>query len=132
MLIVGDLNINSLNYKSNESAKNFFNLVFQSGFLPLILRPTGVTKTTVTTIDHIITDTILKNKIQSEIVKTNISDHFPIFPILKTSALSFPEAKRIKTLFESNSSRLNNTRNHDNCPPTIPACDTGVLWSSKG
>ena len=50
---VGDLNINSLDYENNEPVKNFFNLVFQNGFLPLIQRATRVTKTTATAIDHI-------------------------------------------------------------------------------
>ena len=54
VFIVGDLNINSLDYESNEPVKKFFNLVFQNGFLPLIQRATRVTKTTAATIDHII------------------------------------------------------------------------------
>ena len=83
VFIVGDLNINSLDYESNEPVKNFFNLVFQNGFLPLIQRATRVTKTTATAIDHIITDAIFKNKMTSGIIKTDITDHFPIFTILE-------------------------------------------------
>ena len=83
VFIVGDLNINSLDYESNESVKNFFNLVFQNGFLPLIQRATRVNKTTATAIDHIITDAIFKKKMTSGIIKTDITDHFPIFTILE-------------------------------------------------
>ena len=50
VFIVGDLNINSLDYESNEPVKNLFNLVFQNGFLPLIQRATRVTTTTETAI----------------------------------------------------------------------------------
>ena len=50
VFIVGDLNINSLDYESNEPVKNLFNLVFQNGFLPLIQRATRVTTTTATAI----------------------------------------------------------------------------------
>ena len=38
VFIVGDLNINSLDYESNEHVKNFFNLVFQNGFFYLLFR----------------------------------------------------------------------------------------------
>ena len=47
--------------------------------MTLIKRATKVTRTTVITIDHIITDAILESIIDSVIIKTNISDHFPIF-----------------------------------------------------
>ena len=83
VFIVGDLNINSLDYESTEPVQNLFILVFQNGFLPLIQRATRVTKTTATAIDHIITDAIFKNKMTSGIIKTDITDHFPIFTILE-------------------------------------------------
>ena len=83
--MVGDLNINSFDYDNNALVKNFFNLIFQSGFLPLIQRATRVTRTTATAIDHIITDAILESTMHSGIIKANISDHFPIFAILENS-----------------------------------------------
>ena len=85
VFMVGDLNINSFNYDNNALVKNFFNLVFQSGFLPLIQRTTRVTRTTTTAIDHIITDAILESIMHSGIMKANISDNFPIFVILENS-----------------------------------------------
>ena len=83
--MVGDLNIDSFNYDNNALVKNFFNLIFQSGFFPLIRRATRVTRTTATAIDHIITDAILESTMHSGIIKANISDHFPIFAILENS-----------------------------------------------
>ena len=61
VFMVGDLNGNSLDYGNNALVKNVFNLIFQSGFLPLIQRATRVTRTTATTIDHIKTDAILES-----------------------------------------------------------------------
>ena len=46
VFMVGDLNINSFDYDNNALVKNFFNLFFHSGFLPLIQRATRVTRTT--------------------------------------------------------------------------------------
>ena len=84
--MVGDLDINSFDYDNNDNAlvKHFFNLIFQSGFLPLIQRATNVTRAT-TAIDHILTDAILESTIHSGIIKANISDHFPVFAILEKS-----------------------------------------------
>ena len=84
--MVGDLNINSFDYGNNALVKKIFNLIFQSGFLPLIQRATRVTRTTETAIDHIITDAIIESTMHSGIIKkANISDHFPIFAIIENS-----------------------------------------------
>ena len=83
VFILGDLNVNSFDYDNNESVKKFSNMIFQGGFLPLIQRATRVTRTTATAIDHIITDAILDRTMHSGIIKTQISDHFPIFTILE-------------------------------------------------
>ena len=82
---MGDLNINSFDYDNIESRKNFFNLIFQSGFLLLIQRATRMIRTKVTAIDHIITDAILESIMHFGVIKTNISDHFPTFTIFKNS-----------------------------------------------
>ena len=83
VFILGDLNVNSLDYDNNESVKTIFNMIFQCGFLPLIQRATRVTRTTATAIDHIITDAIFDKTMHSGIIKTQISDDFPIFTILE-------------------------------------------------
>ena len=80
---MGDLNVNSFDYDNNEFVKKIFNMIFQSGFLPVIQRATRVTRTTATAIDHIITDAILDRTMYSGIIKTQISDHFPIFNVLE-------------------------------------------------
>ena len=85
VFMAGDLNINPFDYDNNALVKKFFNLIFQSGFLPFIQRATRVTRTTATTIDRIITDAILESTMHSGIIKANISDHFPIFAILENS-----------------------------------------------
>ena len=88
--LLGDFNLNALDYDINEVVKNFFNLVS-------IQTLTSVTTTSATPIDHILTNTVLENKIQSGIIKTDISDHFPIFTVLKTSeTFSLEKTKFIK------------------------------------
>ena len=60
----------------------FFNALFKKGMFPVITRPTRVTRHSSTVTDHILANAILTKNIFSGIVKTNISDHFPIFSYL--------------------------------------------------
>ena len=62
--------------------------------IPTINKPTRVTRNTATTIDHIITNTVISG-IQHRfgIIKTDISDHFPIVFALYTCGKSEPENK---------------------------------------
>ncbi|XP_057314221.1 uncharacterized protein LOC130655476 [Hydractinia symbiolongicarpus] len=77
--LVGDLNLNTLDYETNRNIQCFFNFIFQSGYIPLINKPTRVTKQNATVIDHIITNSFCDKELHSGIIKTDISDHFPIF-----------------------------------------------------
>ena len=55
---IGDINLNSLDYETNNCVKNFFNLSFRNSFFPIITRPTRVTTKSATSIDHILTNAI--------------------------------------------------------------------------
>ena len=57
--LVGDLDLNSLDYASGIPVKNFFNLAFENGIFPVINRPTRVTWASATAVDHILTNTIM-------------------------------------------------------------------------
>ena len=82
--LVGDLNLNSLDYASRTSIKNFLNLAFKNGIFPVINRPTRVTLESATAIDHTLRNTILDQDLQNGIIKLDISDHYPIFTILNS------------------------------------------------
>ena len=83
VFMVGDLNINSFDYDNNESVKKIFNLIFQSGLLPLIQRATRVKRTTANAFDYIITDARLESTMHSGFIKANIYDHFNIIILEK-------------------------------------------------
>ena len=85
LFFVRDLNINSLDYLINTNVCNFFNLIFQNGIFLLINRPTRATKSSATIIDHVLTNTIIDSEVQSGIIKTDISDHFAVFALMRTS-----------------------------------------------
>ena len=53
--------------------------MFRFGVIPTISKPAGVTRHTATAIDHVFTNSIIDNiEINTVIVKTDISDNFPI------------------------------------------------------
>ena len=59
--------------------------MFQYNVQPTINKPTRVTRNTATTIDYIITNTVISGiHHRSGIIKTDTSDHFPIVFALNT------------------------------------------------
>ena len=89
----GDFNLNVLDCNKNEKVKKFQNLTFEYGFVPVINKPTRVTKNIATAIDPIITNSLLHRTITARILKIDISDHFPIFLIAKIEKKMTPEEK---------------------------------------
>ena len=53
--LLGDYNINILNYESHEPTAYFVNSMYSFGFVPLINRPTRITQHSATIIDNIFT-----------------------------------------------------------------------------
>ena len=74
-----------MDYCRNIHFRDFFNFVFRSGIFPVINIPTRATKLSATMIDHILTKPLIDLHIQSGIIKTDISDHFAVFSLLKTN-----------------------------------------------
>ena len=64
--IMGDFNVNLINYASHSQTNEFYDLFSSYGFRPLILQPTRITSTTSTLIDNIFINDIT----------SSISDHF--------------------------------------------------------
>ena len=61
--------------------QDFVNLPFRFGMTPPSNKPARFTKNTVIAINHIITNSILECDFKTGIIKTDLSDHYPIvFP----------------------------------------------------
>ena len=74
---LGDWNLDLL--KNNDTGVlDFMNLMYSHGFFPLTTKPTRVSNSGATLIDHIWT-TQPGNNIKNCIVYTDITDHFPVF-----------------------------------------------------
>ena len=96
LYLVGDINNNALDYVNNVEVQKFVNFAFQSSLITLTNKPTRVTRTNATAVDHILTNAFLNKQIETGIIKTEISDHFPIFLI--TDPITLSEIKNKRTL----------------------------------
>ena len=78
VVIHGDFNIDLMTMETNHMVQQFVFLMFEHGFLPVILRPSRVCTTTASLIDH-----IWINKpdrlANAGIVTSTISDHFAVY-----------------------------------------------------
>ena len=82
MCIIGDFNINLLNFDSDTPTTEFVDNLLSCNFLPCINHPTRISHSSSTIIDNIFT-----NSTDSDItcgnILSQISDHLPQFLILK-------------------------------------------------
>ena len=56
LFVLGDLNIDISHSNRTSTASNYFNMIKSYGLLPLITKPTRVTETTNTQLEHILTN----------------------------------------------------------------------------
>ena len=85
--LIGDLNINSVEYFENEKVSTFCNSLFECGAIALIKKLTRVAKKSATIIDNVITTNIFNESLKKGIIKSDLSDHLPIFFSISTSKL---------------------------------------------
>ena len=100
--LLGDNNINLLNYDQHVPTGEFVDMLSSNGFLPLITRPTRVTPTSATLIDNIYTNNIADvSHCMQGLLVTDVSDHYPIFHINREFVLKENDVYVYKRLFTS-------------------------------
>ena len=82
--IIGDFNLNCLNYNEDCNIRHFCHKVYELGFILLIDKPPRICKNSATIIDNILTNCVFDNTLQKAIIKTDISDHFRIIFTIQT------------------------------------------------
>ena len=98
--LLGYYNIDIPNYSSHVHTAQIVDVMSNSGFLPLITRPTGVTVTSATLIDNIFTNNLrdVSHSLQGLFI-TDVSDHFPIFHVSRRMQMSDVDIHMYKRLF---------------------------------
>jgi len=79
--LIGDFNIHLLNFATNLKTNDFIDNVIAQGFIPHIIKPTGITYTTASVIDHLYSNHTHTNY-DSEITVTYMTDHFGTFHLV--------------------------------------------------
>ena len=77
--MAGDCNMNLLDIEENNKVRSFVNIVFGNSMMAIINKLTCVTKKTATAIDHIFINPDTTSKFKIGIIKSDVSDYFPIF-----------------------------------------------------
>jgi hypothetical protein len=77
MYLLGDLNLDVLNYNKCTQVTSYIDLLFSYGLLQTVTKPTRYTGKSATIIDHIITN-FHSNAYDTVILTSQLSDHFPI------------------------------------------------------
>ena len=81
IFLLGDFNVNLLNYNKHNPTNEFLDSLASNSFIPLILQPTRITSHSNTLIDNIFSN-IIDPDIISGNLTTTISDHLPQFAII--------------------------------------------------
>ena len=79
--LLGDFNVNLLNYDEHNQTNEFLDSLASNSFIPLILQPTRITSHSNTLIDNIFSNVIEPDIILDNLTAT-ISDHLPQFAII--------------------------------------------------
>ena len=83
VFLLGDFNINLLNYNDHQPTNDFLDSLASNSFIPYILHPTRITSHSKTLIDNIFSNYISHEIISGNITAT-ISDHLPNFHLFLT------------------------------------------------
>ena len=80
------MEVSILTYNSlNKNVQYYLNLICQNSFIPIISKPTKVTRKPATIINHNLINLFVNTNFKTFILKIDISDHFPIFLLQPTS-----------------------------------------------
>ena len=80
--MLGDLNIYLLRYEEHRLTSSFVDILYSNNVFPLITKPTRVTQTTATLIDHVLTNNFdMWGKHRQGILCTDMTDHYAVFHV---------------------------------------------------
>ena len=129
--VLGDFNVDLLVHKNDNFVNDFINLMYSFSFLPLITRPTRVTDTSASLIDHIWTSQVETNT-SNFILETDISDHFPVLSQFKfNNPIVHPVIyKEIRIYSDSSIVDFTSELQHINWSPVLLSSDANESYNT--
>ena len=86
--LLGDLNLDFLKIEEHGPTSSFIDILYSYNVFPLITKPTRVTPSSATLIDHILTNNLdVESRHKQGILCTDISDHYAIFHIAQNATV---------------------------------------------
>ena len=92
IMIGTDQNFDYMKVNVNKNISDLLNVFFTSGVLPTVKRPTRITHTSATVIDNIYVKSQRYENIDSRVILSDISDHFPIIACMSVMGKSVKRA----------------------------------------
>ena len=83
-IITGDFIYNLFNVSKHSETEEYYNNMICNSFKPTITKPTRITDTSKTLIDHIWTNDMNEDNFNTKILISDITDHLPIMYIKYT------------------------------------------------
>ena len=105
--LLGDINLDLLKYSKCSQVTTYVDLLFSLGLLQIITKPTRCTQKSATLIDHIITN-VINSDLNSAILISYLSDHFPIAHTIKSiSPVQTPKFIETRNFSKNNLTKFN-------------------------
>ena len=128
LFVMGDFNVNLLNYESHNDTNDFINTMISHHLLPHILHQTRVTDHLVTVMDNIFSNDTSHETISGNIIR-QISDHFPQYITLNHVTINYKSCFYAKRDF-SNFNKQKFKNDFDNLSMDF-IHDTNISLNSK-
>lgn len=122
--ILGDFNIDLLNYGTNQNISSYIDDLQSIGFIPLTLLPTRITDTSSTIIDHAYCNFVNQDilTIKSAVITCDIADHLANFLLISKDGCKKPIHDRPYI-------RIYSSRNINNFLHELECIDWSSLYS---
>ena len=92
--VMGDFNLDLLQYNHHVPTQEFIDSLFSHAFLPLISNPTRLTSYSATLIDNIFTNNLAPS-VFSGIILNDLSDHLPVFAYFDDATLTRSTERKV-------------------------------------
>ena len=130
ILFCGDFNIDVLQNSSCKFAASYIETLFSNGLLQVITKPTRVSQTSASCIDHILTNKI-NPSYNSYILTSKLSDHFPILYTRDSCrAQHFPPNVMSRNFSEENILKFKNNLSRLHWVDVLSCTDAQVAYTT--